>query len=180
MLGRNDLTVYQKDLFCATFSYSHIDGNVYILSFLSKVLLWVLGYYFRFREFTNCLLSKFLNFINNNAWFRFWKIHCHHCCCYLWLSEAVSLSITRVLIKLHSLFVKFRSMQLVFCGFLKHVTSLIRDPKSLFSHNHFIEEWSIFALKSPNKITFSYLFKCISTLLEIDSKKDLIFLLLGL
>ena len=32
-------------------------------------------------------------------------------------------------------------------------------------------------LKSPNKITFSYLFKCISKLLETESKRDSIFTL---
>ena len=47
------------------------------------------------------------------------------------------------------------------CTFITVVTKL------------FIKESSMLALKSPNKITFSYLFKCISKLLETEPENEI-------
>ena len=72
---------------------------------------------------------------------------------------------------LRGLLVKTRSMQLGFSGSLKQVGCFMRDLKSWFSYKFFVKESSMLALKSPNKITFSYLFKCISKPLETKIDK---------
>ena len=76
----------------------------------------------------------------------------------LWKSDK-PVSITQEFWKLLGQFVKIRSMQEGFSGFLKHVGLLIILVRLKLEQKSLIEESSTPALKSPKNRSWSYLVK---------------------